>query len=305
MDQYTLNDINPYILQCSYMDTANCPPPGTHFGIRCVKWFEIELILSGEGRIVTNGKDLQTERGSLFFRTPGMMVNGVLPYASYIILFDPIKDTIRIPEYKNKKSYNLSSEEGKAGGIPFVRSVKGLELPPVMKVANVERYREVFEKIHSAFLFHSIHNQFVLKSLLLQLLIMATEEWSYISKNHSTNRSIRKNTPSISKVKDHIDRNTQKNFKLEQLAAMADLSPSFFCKLFKRIVGVSPISYINANKIYLAKKMLTKTNMSVKEISIECGFENDTYFFTLFKSQLGISPLHFREKYGMPALFSK
>ena len=303
MEPYTLNELNPYILQCGHLSAANCPPPGAHFGMRRVKWFELELIINGEGRIITDGKALDACRGGLFFRRPGMMADGISPYESYLVIFDPVKDNARIPEYNSGNFYNRTSEEDTAGGIPLAKSVKGLELPDIMKVANVERYRGVFEKIYSGFLSQDPYAQFFLKAYLMQLLVMAAEEWSYNGRRHSASRSVRKNSPNIYKVKDHIDKNTGRNFKLDQLAAMADLSPGFFCKLFKRIVGLSPVTYINTNKLNLAKELLIRTNMPIKQISLECGFENDTYFYTLFKSRLGISPLHFREKYGIPALF--
>jgi AraC family transcriptional regulator len=139
----------------------------------------------------------------------------------------------------------------------------------------------------------------------LQLLIMVVEEWSNISKKDSTSRSIRNNYPKIIKTKEYMDQNIKKNLALDQLALIAGLSPSFFCRMFKRIIGVSPVTYINNCKINMAKQLLTNTNMCAKEISLECGFENETYFYTLFKSQQGISPLSYREKFGMSNMFVK
>jgi len=39
------------------------------------------------------------------------------------------------------------------------------------------------------------------------------------------------------------------------------------------------------------------TNKCVKEILFDLGFENDTYFFTLFKKKEGLSPLEYRERH--------
>lgn len=305
MKKYTLNDINPFILLCGLMNGATCPEPNTHFGLRCVKWFEIELILWGEGYILTNGIPLETRKDTIFFRTPGMMVDGVTPYHSYMIIFDVVTNNIRIPEYNNPNILSLSLSDNDYEEVPFIKSVIGLELPNTMKISNSERYRELFEKMHTIFLLHERNNQFLLKSLLLQILITAIEEWSYISKKNSSNRSTRNNFSKIMKVKEYILQNTKANMNITQLAAMADLSTSFFCKIFKKIMGVSPITYINTNKINLAKQLLTKTDMSIKEISFACGFENETYFFTLFKSRQGISPLNYKEKYGTQNLFIK
>jgi AraC-like DNA-binding protein len=305
MSEYGLNDINPYVVHCGYMSEENCPPPGTHFGMRRVKWFELELMLWGEGYIITEGKALKTEKGSLFFRTPGMIVDGISPYKCYAVSFDAVTDKVRQQEYETGNNFNLSPEDEIIQGIPYVKEIKGLDLPYVMQVTNLEKYKGIFDRIHTEFLASDMKNQFILKSLLLQLLIMALEEWSNISKKESTSRSIRNNYPKIIKTKEYIDQNIKKSLALDQLALVAGLSPSFFCRMFKRIIGVSPITYINNCKINMAKQILTNTNMCAKEISLECGFENETYFYTLFKSQQGISPLSYREKFGMSNMFVK
>lgn len=302
---YGLNDINPYVVHCGYMDEGSCPPTGTHFGIRRVKWFELELMLWGEGCIITEGKPLKTEKGSLFFRTPGMIVEGISPYKCFLVCFDAMTDKIRQQDYETGNKLDLAPEDEIIQNIPYVKEIKGLDLPHVMKVANLERYKEIFDRLHTEFLVSDMKNQFLLKSLLLQLLIMAVEEWSNISKKDSTSRSIRNNYPKVIKVKEYMDQNIKKNLALDQLAMIAGLSPSFFCRMFKKITGVSPVTYINNCKINMAKQMLAKTNMCVKEISIECGFENETYFYTLFKSQQGISPLSYRYKFGAANMFVK
>jgi YesN/AraC family two-component response regulator len=64
--------------------------------------------------------------------------------------------------------------------------------------------------------------------------------------------------------------------------------------VFREIVGDNVIAYVNRCKIRDAKKSLIDTNKAVKEISFEYGFENETYFYTLFKKLEGITPSEFR-----------
>ena len=49
-------------------------------------------------------------------------------------------------------------------------------------------------------------------------------------------------------------------------------------------------------KSYDAKRFLIESNKSIKEIAYECGFENDSYFYTLFKKTEGISPSAYQRK---------
>ncbi len=78
------------------------------------------------------------------------------------------------------------------------------------------------------------------------------------------------------------------------LASLENLSNSRYVTVFKKQMGKSPNEYIIELKLQLAKNMLVRTNMSIKQISEHVGY-NDQYFFSrLFKKHLGISPQKYR-----------
>ena len=61
--------------------------------------------------------------------------------------------------------------------------------------------------------------------------------------------------------------------------------------------GISPKAYINNLRIDFAKKLLTRSEMSITEISYSIGFMEPLYFSTSFRKSTGISPTEFRERY--------
>lgn len=97
----------------------------------------------------------------------------------------------------------------------------------------------------------------------------------------------------ILSVKEYIDNNISLRFNLEMLVEMSGISRYFFCRIFKKIVGESPINYVNICKINTAKRLLVETEKSVKEIISECGFDNESHFYKLFKKSVGVSPAVF------------
>jgi YesN/AraC family two-component response regulator len=97
------------------------------------------------------------------------------------------------------------------------------------------------------------------------------------------------------RVKKYIDNNVYKRIKLSELAEIAGLSTGFLDRIFKEIIGETPVSYINKVRIEAVKKMLLETDKSVKQIAYDCGFENDVYFYMLFKKIEGVSPLTFKD----------
>ena len=71
-------------------------------------------------------------------------------------------------------------------------------------------------------------------------------------------------------------------------------SYSWFRKKFKDFFGVSPKQYHLHLRLEKAKDMLLHTDKSVKEIALELGYDNQSYFSNLFHKKTGAYPRSFR-----------
>ena len=78
---------------------------------------------------------------------------------------------------------------------------------------------------------------------------------------------------------------------------MLGYNEAYFSVLFSRQFKVTPLKYISEKKMLLARQRLALSNMSVKEISDELGFENEFYFNTVFRKAIGIAPGKWRKQY--------
>jgi AraC-like DNA-binding protein len=58
---------------------------------------------------------------------------------------------------------------------------------------------------------------------------------------------------------------------------------------------MSPGNFISAYRLGRAEHMLIHTDMTIKEIMIECGFHNKTYFYRVFQNANGCTPKEFRD----------
>ncbi len=87
---------------------------------------------------------------------------------------------------------------------------------------------------------------------------------------------------------------TGQNFDIEKFAEEHNVGYSWFRRMFKNYTGLSPRQYCIQLKIMRAKELLASTNLSVKEISYELGFESIHYFSRMFKQKTGKSPTEFR-----------
>ena len=79
------------------------------------------------------------------------------------------------------------------------------------------------------------------------------------------------------------------------LAGVCTLNSTYFTKLFKSTLGITPLQYINRSRVEKSKYLLEHTQFSVGEISDEVGFEDELYFSRVFKKFTGIPPQSFSQ----------
>ena len=85
-----------------------------------------------------------------------------------------------------------------------------------------------------------------------------------------------------------------RNFTLGEMAASVNLTPPYFCYLFKSITGTPPAKYLKALRMQQAATLLTTTFLSVKEIVRRVGCTDDSHFVRDFKRMYGMTPSAYR-----------
>ncbi len=94
----------------------------------------------------------------------------------------------------------------------------------------------------------------------------------------------------IQKAVDYIHTHYRQTITLDSLASFANKSPNYFSTLFTSSMKISPISYINKVRVDKSSELLLHTSLSMKEIASLSGFENEKYFYRMFKKIKGVSP---------------
>ncbi|WP_080054313.1 AraC family transcriptional regulator [Spirosoma aerolatum] len=104
------------------------------------------------------------------------------------------------------------------------------------------------------------------------------------------------NTNRLAHVAQYIARNLHRNLHIKELADEACMSEPNFYRTFKQTFGLTPIDYINQQRIALASRLLRTTDRCLADISLACGFNNMTYFMRLFRRETGLSPAQYRKQ---------
>lgn len=119
-------------------------------------------------------------------------------------------------------------------------------------------------------------------------------------RNHSTTKPILPiyqgglSPYQLSQVFNYIEAHLDENLKLENLAQLLDISQFHFSRLFKQSVGLSPHQYLIEQRIERAKQLLKKTNQSILDIALNCGFSSHSHLSKQFRQVTGMTPKAYR-----------
>ncbi len=83
---------------------------------------------------------------------------------------------------------------------------------------------------------------------------------------------------------------------LQELADTIPCNSQYLCRFFKEITGISPIQYLISLRLEQACALLRDTTKPILEISMECGFDNVSYFIRKFKEHNGCTPREYRKQ---------
>jgi AraC family transcriptional regulator of arabinose operon len=85
---------------------------------------------------------------------------------------------------------------------------------------------------------------------------------------------------------------------LDDIGAHCGLSSSRLSHLFREQVGVTPIQYVEQQRIRKARELLEISAFTVSEIAYQTGYESPFYFSRRFSKAVGMSPKQYRRVNG-------
>lgn len=117
--------------------------------------------------------------------------------------------------------------------------------------------------------------------------------------------------PEFSVVNDQIDKNIkiqkqmvlfiQNNYvqklRIQDIAEAGNVSRTKCCQIFKKYFHSSPIEYLNTYRLAESCKLLVKSDQSITEIALACGFNSSSYFAEIFREKKGCSPREYKLHY--------
>ena len=245
---------------------------------------QIMLVIKGHGSAYIGDKILQFEEGDIF------LLGQNLPHV-----------------FKDKQDNNTGIE---SISIFFLQDFMGegfLKLPETRLLGDLFEESKRGLKIHGdikAVITDSIHQINNISGLNRLLLLVDTleqiansEDLSFISSPgyHKPKRAI--DGQKINDVFDFMLANYSREIKLEEIAEIANMSSTAFCRYFKHHTRKTYSRFLNEIRVGQACKMLVEDKLSVSQICYNSGFNNISNFNRQFKKISDFTPSEYQKQH--------
>lgn len=122
--------------------------------------------------------------------------------------------------------------------------------------------------------------------------MLQTESRKLLMKNYKTHVTKNGMAAAVKYIKNNLDQ----PISIQKVADAAYMSKSSFYRYFKNEFGMTPVEYINKERIDYACSLLTSKDKNVTDVSYELGFSSLSHFIKLFKKETGTTPKQYQLK---------
>jgi len=242
--------------------------------------YELTLIVNGKGTRMVGDHHEYFESGDLVFIGPDLphtwMSDRHMEGNCKVVVIQFTKAFIQrfigLEEIEKINSFLVDSKRGLSMNTAFNDDVKNLikALPSKTGIEKISNFLHILHQLSK-----------------LETISLAS---SYYQPLKGTENEKRINT-----VCQYIQKFAAEPITIHKVASIIHLTPSAFCKFFKRMTGKTFSDYVNDIRIANICTDLLATDKQVSTIAFENGFETLTYFNRIFFKKKGMKPTSYRK----------
>ena len=228
--------------------------------------YEIDIVLAGSGETICNGKTFPIKKGLVSLLAPTDFHEYKTEEALELIniKFDEAEiDYELLSTFLSRKASIIYADDKRLKMIEAMSSLIG--------GVNSRRYAQKY-------------NGKMIESMILMFLDCGSQE-----------NKLELESEVIQKAVMYISAHFGENPKMTTIAELCHLNPNYFCRLFKKCVGMSYKEYLKKVKLDYARKLIKTTSLSFMEITEKCGYETQSHFNREFKAYFEKTPSDMRK----------
>lgn len=162
-----------------------------------------------------------------------------------------------------------------------------MKTPSFIPIAAFEEYLYIFKSLYNHRDTKAEANNIILQSLILKLIhTLITDAQRQMRTRRFGNLEYDKIEQSVKYIKEHLS----EDLSLEAMARLSSYSKIHFHNCFKAAVGKTLHEYVEDLRIKKSIILLSTTSKTLTEIAAQCGFSSQTYFSSVFKRRMHITP---------------
>lgn len=246
--------------------------------------YEIGICEAGEGMFLSQGIVSYLSQGDVIFVAPN-----VHHYSRSLVQDTPCRCRFAFLEEKAIENLLVSLCDDRQTAENILETArKGI--PSVLRVAEMPREHAQLTQLMET-CSPNRANVTALAKLRLALFLLDTYcTW----KERKESAQDFQTDALITSVSEYIATNYDRNDSVSDLARLCHLSESQFRRRFLSAYGTPPMAYKNRLRCKIASEMLSRTQLSVAEISARVGYSDISDFYRAFKKSYGLSPSAYR-----------
>ena len=245
---------------------------------------EIELVYVNKGK----GKRHIGNNISYFNNSQLVLIGSNLPHMGYLdrLTTNGSETLIQfLPEFLGKEFFKIP--EMAAIDALFERAKKGIRF-------NIDIKRRIGAKIEALVDLEGASRITSFIEILNDL--ATTDDYTLLNADGFAFEATHQDSNKIEVVYKHINDNFKEHISLDEVSDLVSMTVPSFCRYFKKTTGKTFTKIVNEYRVVHATKLIAESNMSISDISFECGFNNFSHFNKLFKEFTGKSASIYRSE---------
>lgn len=226
-------------------------------------------IAGGEGSVIVNGETYDPKPGQLMIMPAGSVQTTLTsrerPYTRHFCHFDAT-----IGEWP------LFPADGRL---------------IIVEAGDPEGTRQMFEDMEEHFQRGGYLAPLRTKAALLHLLAYCMEHSGYAEELNGF--LLHEERGKLGSVLQYIEEHLDGPIEIETLAEIIHLHPNYFIPYFKKVMGDTPMHYVQQKRMDKAKRLLSFSDLSISDIADRLGMDLP-HFSRAFKKATGVSPIAYR-----------
>jgi AraC-like DNA-binding protein len=252
------------------------------------EYFEVVYLCSGTARLQIQDRVLTFREGDLAV-IGSTLYHTVAPrsgrsFTLAVLFFQP--DLIR----------SDGSPDGAEYLTPFL--LQDSQFPHIIpaKTGIPSQVFDLIQRIRAELPASSARARLAVKTYLKMILVLLVNRYSSYAGTVETFQRQQRALERLRPLFDHIERHYEDPIQVQKAARICAMSESHFMSFFKRTTGQSFMAYLNRCRVERAQALLATTDKPMSAISQEMGFCDQSYFGTVFRKLVGMTPAAYRRR---------